>query len=74
MTNYIVMWQRDGDEGFDFIDAENHDAAIEAWLKRESGWHIHGCLTKMIIVETNHSMKVPLDTYGYYYGCFDEST
>jgi hypothetical protein len=29
MTNYIVMWERDGNEGFDFVNAEDEDSAIE---------------------------------------------
>ena len=68
MTNYIVIWARDGDTGFDFINAEDEHSAINQWLDQEKGYHPHGCLYKMIITETNNTHKVPLDSYGYYYG------
>ena len=68
MTNYIVMWERDGNEGFNFVNAEDEDSAIELWLDGEKGYHPHGRLYKMNITETNNTHKVPLDSYGYYYG------
>lgn len=68
MTNYIVMWQRDGNEGFDFVNAEDEDSAIELWLEHQNGHHPDGRLYKMIITETSNTHKVPLDSYGYYYG------
>lgn len=68
MTNYIVMWERDGNEGFDFVNAEDEDSAIELWLEYQNGPHPDGRLFKMIITETSNTYKVPLDTYGYYYG------
>ena len=68
MTNYIIIWARDGDEGFNFINAEDEDSAIELWLDQEKGYHPHGRLYQMIITETSNTYKVPLDTYGYYYG------
>ena len=68
MTNYIVMWERDGNEGFDFVNAEDEDSAIELWLEHQNGHHPDGRLYKMIITEINNTHKVPLDSYGYYYG------
>ena len=71
MTNFIVMWQRDGDEGFDFINAGDRDSAIDEWLKKESGWHPHGKLIKMIVVDTHYTMQVPFEVDSmsdYYYG------
>lgn len=68
MTNYIVIWARDGDEGFNFINAEDEHSAINQWLDQEKGYHPHGCLYKMIITETCNTYKVPLDMFGYYYG------
>jgi len=68
MTNYMIMWQRDGDEGFDFIDAYSQEDAVYFWIKEQNGWHPHGQLFKMIIVETSDTTKVPLDLYDYYYG------
>jgi hypothetical protein len=68
MTNYIIMWQRDGNEGFDFINAKDEDSAIELWLDNQNGFHPDGRLFKMIITETSNTYKVPLDSYGYYYG------
>lgn len=68
MTNYIIMWQRDGREGFEFVNAEDEESAITTWIEKESGWSYDGQLYKMIIVETNNTTKVPLDIFGYYYG------
>ena len=65
MTNYIVMWQRESDEGFDFINAEDEHFAINQWLNKEKTHHPHGCLHKMIITETCNTYKVPLGEYGY---------
>ena len=68
MTNYIVIWARDGGDGFTFVNAEDEDSAIEQVLDQEKGYHPHGRLYKMLITETSNTYKVPLDTYGYYYG------
>jgi hypothetical protein len=70
MTNYILMWQRGDNEGFDFVNAKDTDSAIHLWLDGQSGPHPDGELFKLIITETNDTYKIPLDVYGYYYGEF----
>ena len=68
MTNYIVMWERDGNDGFDFVNAVDMDEAIDIWTKVQSGYHPDGRLHKMIITETDNTHKVALDSTDYYYG------
>ena len=62
------MWQRDGNEGFAFVNAESQEEAIESWIAKQSGWHEDGRLYKMIITETNNTYKVPLEMTDYFYG------
>ena len=61
------MWERDGSEGFCFINAEDEDSAIKQFIKEQNGPHPDGRLFKIIIVETNHTHKILLDMYGYEY-------
>ena len=67
MTNYTVIWERDGLKGFDFVNAEDETDAIELWIDSQSGPHPGGCLSKMIITETSNTCEIPLDLYGYHF-------
>lgn len=59
MNKYIFMYEIDGEDGFDFVNADESTVSEEvtAFIKDNPG------ISKLIIVDIKHTYKVPIELY-----------
>lgn len=61
--NYILIWAREYNMGFMFMEALNDEDAINRFMSQYGEPNESGKLNRLIITETSNTYKVPIELY-----------